>query len=147
VVGPAAGSETVVPQCQPTPTSVKLPHSATTPTKLQHPPSPQHNQYIPPPPQFGTTYPKNPLANHLQLAPWPSHYQANPPPKYHGNADPHKFLMSYEATIASTGGDESTITKSVIISLEDAAANWYSKLPPGCIYSWPKLKEKFLLNF
>jgi hypothetical protein len=55
--------------------------------------------------------------------------------------------MSYEATIASAKGDEATITKSVIISLEDAAANWYSKLPPGCIYSWPKLKEKFLLNF
>jgi hypothetical protein len=27
------------------------------------------------------------------------------------------------------------------------AANWYSRLPPGCIYSWQQLKEKFLLNF
>jgi hypothetical protein len=34
-----------------------------------------------------------------------------------------------------------------LISLEDAIAKWYSRLPPGCIYSWQQLKEKFLLNF
>jgi hypothetical protein len=55
--------------------------------------------------------------------------------------------MSYEAAIASAGGDEATLAKSLIISLEDATANWYSRLPSGCIYSWPQLKEKFLLNF
>jgi hypothetical protein len=55
--------------------------------------------------------------------------------------------MSYEAAIASVEGDEATVTKSLIISLEDAAANWYSRLPPGCIYSGSQLKEKFLLNF
>jgi hypothetical protein len=54
--------------------------------------------------------------------------------------------MSYEAVIASAAGDEATLTKSHIISLEDAAINWYSRLPPGCIYSWQQLKEKFLLN-
>jgi hypothetical protein len=31
--------------------------------------------------------------------------------------------MSYEDTIASTEGDKATLTKSLIISLEDAAAN------------------------
>jgi hypothetical protein len=55
--------------------------------------------------------------------------------------------MSYEAAIASVGGDEATLTKSLIISLEDAAANWYSRLPRGCIYYCQQLKEKFLLNF
>jgi hypothetical protein len=55
--------------------------------------------------------------------------------------------MSYQAAIALSGGDEATLTKSLIISLEDADANWYSRFPPGCIYSWPQLKEKFLLNF
>jgi hypothetical protein len=54
--------------------------------------------------------------------------------------------MSYEAVIASAVGDEATLAKSHIISLEDAAINWYSRLPPGCIYSWQQLKEKFLLN-
>jgi hypothetical protein len=55
--------------------------------------------------------------------------------------------MCYEVAIASTGGDETTLTKSLIISLEDAIANWYSRLPPRCIYSWQQLKDKFLLNF
>jgi hypothetical protein len=60
---------------------------------------------------------------------------------------PLKFLMSYESAIASAGVDEATLARSLIISLEDAVANWYSRLPPGCIYSWQQLKEKFLLNF
>jgi hypothetical protein len=55
--------------------------------------------------------------------------------------------MCYKAAIASTRGNETTFAKSLIISLEDAVANWYSKLPPGCIYSWQQLKGKFLLNF
>jgi hypothetical protein len=75
------------------------------------------------------------LAEHLQLTPWPLHYRAVPRPKYNDNADPHKFLMFYEAAIASAGGDEATHAKSLIISLEDEAANWYSRLPPRCIYS------------
>jgi hypothetical protein len=44
--------------------------------------------------------------------------------------------MSYEAAIASVGGDKTTLAKSLIISLEDAATNWYSRLVPKCIYSW-----------
>jgi hypothetical protein len=55
--------------------------------------------------------------------------------------------MCYEADIASGGGDEATLAKSLIISLEDAVANWYSRLPPRCIYSWQQLKDKILLNF
>jgi hypothetical protein len=55
--------------------------------------------------------------------------------------------MCYEAAIASVGGNEVTLAKSLIISLEDAAANWYSRLPPHCIYSWQHLKDKILLNF
>jgi hypothetical protein len=36
--------------------------------------------------------------------------------------------MCYEATMASAGGDKATLAKSLIISLEDAATNWYSRL-------------------
>jgi hypothetical protein len=52
--------------------------------------------------------------------------------------------MCYEAAISSEGGDKTTLTKSLIISLEDATTNWYCKLPPKCIYSWQQMKEKFL---
>jgi hypothetical protein len=55
--------------------------------------------------------------------------------------------MCYEAAIASAGGDEATLAKSLIISLEDTTANWYSRLPLCCIYSWEHLKDKILLNF
>jgi hypothetical protein len=55
--------------------------------------------------------------------------------------------MCYKATIASPGGDKATLSKSLIISLENATTNWYSWLPPKCIYSWQQLKERFVLNF
>jgi hypothetical protein len=55
--------------------------------------------------------------------------------------------MCYEAAISSSGGDHATLTKSLIISLEGALTNWYSRLLARCIYSWQQLKEKFLLNF
>jgi hypothetical protein len=55
--------------------------------------------------------------------------------------------MSYEAAIASYGGDNMTLVKSFIISLENAASNWYARLPPRSIASWAQLKEKFLVNF
>jgi hypothetical protein len=55
--------------------------------------------------------------------------------------------MCYEATIASAGGDDTTLAKSFIISLENAAANWYARLQPRSITSSGQLKEKFLVNF
>jgi hypothetical protein len=55
--------------------------------------------------------------------------------------------MCYEAAIALAGSDKATLAKSLIISLEDAVGNWYSRLLPKCIYSWQQLKGKFLLNF
>jgi hypothetical protein len=55
--------------------------------------------------------------------------------------------MCYKAAIASAGGDEATLAKSLIISLEDVATNWYSRLPSRCIYSWQQLKDKIILNF
>jgi hypothetical protein len=56
-------------------------------------------------------------------------------------------LTSYEAAIASFGGDETTFIKSFIISLENAVANWYMRLPLRSITSWAWLKEKFLVHF
>jgi hypothetical protein len=55
--------------------------------------------------------------------------------------------MCYETAIALARVDEATLVKSLIISLEDAATDWYSRLPPCCIYSWQHLKDKILLNF
>jgi hypothetical protein len=55
--------------------------------------------------------------------------------------------MCYEAAIASSGGDDTTLVKSFIISLKNAAANWYARLPPRSITSGVQLKEKFIVNF
>jgi hypothetical protein len=55
--------------------------------------------------------------------------------------------MSYEATIASFGGDVTTLAKSFIMLLENTAANWYARLPLRSMMSWAQLKEKFLANF
>jgi hypothetical protein len=40
----------------------------------------------------------------LQATPWPPSYKPPQLPMYDGHSDPKQFLMSYEATISSYGG-------------------------------------------
>jgi hypothetical protein len=49
--------------------------------------------------------------------------------------------MSYQAAIASSEGDDTTLAKSFIISLENVAANRYARLAPRSIASWAQLKK------
>jgi TFIIF-interacting CTD phosphatase-like protein len=55
--------------------------------------------------------------------------------------------MSYQVVVASSRGDDATMAKSLIITLEGLALNWYTRLPPLSIESWNGLRDKFLLNF
>jgi hypothetical protein len=87
------------------------------------------------------------MIDNWQLASWPLQYRAALPPKYYGESDPRKFLMSYEVAIASFGGDKITLAKLFIISLNNATANWYTRLPLRSITSLAQLKDKFLVNF
>jgi hypothetical protein len=62
------------------------------------------------------------------MAPWPPQYRVAPTPKYFGDSYPCKFLRCYEVAIASSGGNDTTLAKSFIISLEGVAANWYARV-------------------
>jgi hypothetical protein len=46
----------------------------------------------------------SPLSAELQATPWPPSYKPPQLPMYDGHSDPKQFLMSYEATISSYGG-------------------------------------------
>jgi hypothetical protein len=43
--------------------------------------------------------------------------------------------MSYQVTVASSGGDDATMAKSFIIALEGPALTWHTRLPPLSIDS------------
>jgi hypothetical protein len=90
---------------------------------------------------------RSPLAPHLQVSPWPANFRAGTYPKYNGSNDPAQYIMSYQVTVASSGGDDATMAKSLIIALEGPALTWYTRLPPLSIDSWRSLRDKFLLNF
>jgi hypothetical protein len=49
---------------------------------------------------------RSPLLVTLQQVPWPQGYKLVELPKYNGSIDPTQFLMTYEVTIASAGGDD-----------------------------------------
>jgi hypothetical protein len=53
--------------------------------------------------------------------------------------------MSYEPAIAACGGDDTTLAKSFIISLKNAAANWYARLPPRFLGRHHNRRRFFLL--
>jgi hypothetical protein len=101
-------------------------------TELQYTVDTLHQQELhqkpnanPPPPNYPILPPPLPF-NHIphNQPPSPPHNQYFPsPPQLNTLDDPRKFILSDEAAIALVGGDEATLAKSLIISLEDTAAN------------------------
>ena len=79
--------------------------------------------------------PKSPLSKGIQQSPWPTAYKPITLPKFNGKTDPHQFIMSYEAAVASAGGDNVVLAKSFVIVAEGDALAWYSMLKPSTVYS------------
>ena len=50
---------------------------------------------------------------------------------YDGHSDPKQFLMSYEATLSSYGGNAAVMAKSFIMAVRSMAQTWYFSLWPG----------------
>jgi hypothetical protein len=75
------------------------------------------------------------LAAELQATPWPPSYKPPQLPMYDGHSDPKQFLMSYEATISSYGGNTAVMAKSFVMAVKSVAQTWYSSLRPGTITS------------
>jgi hypothetical protein len=89
----------------------------------------------------------SPLAVELQAIPWPPSYKPPQLPMYDGQSVPRQFLMSYEATISSYGGNAAVMAKSFVMAFRNVAQTWYSSLRPGTITSWQKLKDKLVTSF
>ena len=127
-------------------TTSTIPASAATPTVT-----------IPPPVISPTTMPsqvmwrpidpKSPLSEGIQQLPWPTAYKPITLPKFNRKTDPHQFIMSYEAAVASAGGDDAVLVKSFVIAAEGDALAWYSMLKPSTVYSQENLWDKILANF
>jgi hypothetical protein len=73
---------------------------------------------------------RSPLAPQLQVSPWPTNFRAGTYPKYNDNTDLAQYIMSYQVAVASSGGDDTIMAKSFIITLEGPALTWYTRLPP-----------------
>jgi hypothetical protein len=89
----------------------------------------------------------SPLSAELQATPWPPSYKPPQLPMYDGHSDPKQFLMSYEATISSYGGNTAVMAKSFVMAVKNVAQTWYSSLQPGTITSWQKLKDMLITSF
>jgi hypothetical protein len=89
----------------------------------------------------------SPLAAELQATPCPPSYKPPQFPMYDVHSDPKQFLMSYEATISSYGGNTAVMAKSFVMAVRNIAQTWYSSLRPGTITSWQKLKDMLVTSF
>jgi hypothetical protein len=89
----------------------------------------------------------SPLAAELQATPWPPSYKPPQLPMYDGHSDPMQFLMSFEATISSYGGNTTIMAKSFIMAVKSVAQTWYSSLRSGTITSWQKLRHMLITSF
>jgi hypothetical protein len=82
---------------------------------------------------------RSPLSEGIQALPWPNEYKPITLPKFNGRTDPHQFLMSFEAAVASARGNDTVLSKSFVIAAEGDALAWPSMLKPSIIYSWENL--------
>jgi hypothetical protein len=89
----------------------------------------------------------SPLSAELQATPWPPSYKPPQLPLYDGHSDSKQFLMSYEATISSYGGNTTAMAKSFVMAVRSVAQTWYSSLRPGTITSWQKIKDMMITSF
>jgi hypothetical protein len=89
----------------------------------------------------------SPLAAELQAIPWPPSYKPPQLPMYDGHSDPKKFMMSYEATISSYGGNIVVMAKSFVMPVRSVAQTWYSSHWLGTITSWQKLMDMLVTSF
>jgi len=124
-----------------------IPASAATATIPQGPPPVINQPTMPAQVTRRPTDPKSPLSEGIQQSPWPTAYKPITLPKFNGKTDPHQFIMSYEAAVASAGGDDAVLAKSFVIAAEGDALAWYSMLKPSTVYSWENLRDKILANF
>jgi hypothetical protein len=89
----------------------------------------------------------SPVAAKLRAIPWPQSYKPPQLPMYDGHSDPKQFLMSYEATISSYGGNAAVMAKSFVMAVRNVAQTWYSSLRPRTITLWQKLKDMLVTSF
>jgi hypothetical protein len=68
------------------------------------------------------------LTLELQATPWPPLYKPPTLPIYDGLTDLKQFLISYEATISSYGGNSAVMEKSFVMVVRSVAQTWYSSL-------------------
>jgi hypothetical protein len=92
-------------------------------------------------------YDASPLAAELQATLLSPSYKPPQLPMYDGHSDPKQFLMSYDATISSYGGNTAVMAKSFVMAVRSVAQTWYSSLRPGTITSWQKLKDMLVTSF
>jgi hypothetical protein len=89
----------------------------------------------------------SPLSAELQATSWPPSYKPPHLPMYDGHSYPKQFLMSYEATISSYGGNTAVMAKSFVMAVKNVAQTWYSSLRPGTNTSWQNLKDMMITSF
>jgi hypothetical protein len=77
----------------------------------------------------------SPLAAELQATPWPPSYKPPQLPMYDGHLDPKQFLMSYEATISSYGGNTTVMAKSFVMAVRNVAQTSSTR----CSYTSPHI--------
>jgi hypothetical protein len=66
----------------------------------------------------------SPLLAELQATPWPPSYKPPQLPMYDGHSDLKHFLMSYEATISSYGGNTAVMAKSFVMAVKNVIQTW-----------------------
>jgi hypothetical protein len=90
--------------------------------------------------QFADPY--SPLSIGLQTAPWPPKFKPVSLSKYNSYGNSMQFLMRYESTMNSVGGEDIALDKSFIIACEGPVLNRYSTTTLNLQHSKYSMKQQ-----
>ncbi|KAL0373732.1 UNVERIFIED_CONTAM: hypothetical protein Sradi_3288900 [Sesamum radiatum] len=88
-----------------------------------------------------------PYTKRIEQLKVPENYQ---PPKFqqfNGHGDPRQHIAHFIETCNNTETDGDLLVKQFILSLKDAAFDWYIDLEANSIDSWDDLQNKFFSRF
>ncbi|KAL0405449.1 UNVERIFIED_CONTAM: hypothetical protein Slati_3858800 [Sesamum latifolium] len=90
---------------------------------------------------------KSPLYKRIEQLRIPENYQPSKFQQFNGHGDPRQYIVHFVETCNNAETDGDLLAKHFILSLKDAAFDWYIDIEANSIGSWDDLQNKFFSRF
>jgi hypothetical protein len=87
------------------------------------------------------------LSRNMKRVCWPINFKPSGIEKYDGSTNPAEWVIVYQLTIETIGGDSYIMANYLLVYLHSSARTWLLGLSSGLVRSWTRLCCLFNSNF